>query len=214
MKSTPAQNAHTDLARSHSQSSAESPNRSRLGLYTGFKSSLLAVCIALACNGAVQNNLFDTRDIDTDGVDGWALSMDNDVFVPSSRDQDYTYGASITIAGDATRRYPVSLDTPLTWINQKIGPSGATVSPARHLVEFGVYGFTPEDITISEADTSDRPYAGIVYTSAIQELKTADPNVVWRTSLTLGVLGLDIVGDLQNDVHRAIGSDQAQGWAR
>ncbi len=223
MKSTPAQNAHTDLARSHSQSSAESPNRSRLGLSTGLKSSLLAVCIALACNGTaaseaqgyipdVQNNLFDTRDIDTDGVDGWALSLDNDVFVPSSRDQDYTYGASITIAGDTTRKYPVSLDTPLSWINQKIGASGATVSPARHLVEFGVYGFTPEDITISEADTSDRPYAGIVYTSAIQELKTPNPNIVWRTSLTLGVLGLDIVGDLQNDVHSAIGSEQAQGW--
>ena len=30
--------------------------------------------------------------------------------------------------------------------------------------------------------------------------------------MTLGVLGLDLVGDIQNEVHRATGSEQAKGW--
>lgn len=186
-------------------------------------STVFATCITVLSNGATaseaqshipngHNNLFDSRDIDTDGIDGWALSLDNDVFVPSSRDQDYTYGVSITIAGDATRDYAVSLDAPLSWINRHINLSSEMVTASKHAVEFGVYGFTPENISSSEVDPTDRPYAGIVYASAIQELATPNPNIVWRTSLTLGVLGLDIVGDLQNEVHNAIGSEQAEGW--
>lgn len=168
--------------------------------------------IPAALDPIERGNLFDTRDLRSDSIDGWALSFDNDVLVPSSRDQDYTYGVSVTISGDVTRDYAVSLDAPLSWLNQRLIPGNGMVTPSNHAIEFGVYGFTPEDITIAEANPSDRPYAGIVYTSAIQELITPNPDVAWRTSLTFGILGLDIVGDLQNDVHKAIGSEEAKGW--
>ena len=157
-------------------------------------------------------NLFDTRKLSKNGIDGWAVSFDNDVFVPSSRDQDYTYGVNVTVAGDGTRNYALSLDGPLNRINRLAGVDNSTTKPVQHAFEFGVYGFTPEDISNPDANPLDRPYASIIYVSGIQELQTPNPNISWRTSLTVGVMGLDIVGDLQNDVHRAIDSQRAEGW--
>jgi hypothetical protein len=142
-------------------------------------------------------------------ITGWAVSFDNDVLVPVSRDQDYTYGSSLTVSGSATSDYLLSLDGPLTKINQFLG---INQTPSHHSAEFGLYGFTPEDKTSAEVLNDDRPFASIVYWSNTQEIATASPNTIWRSTLTLGVLGLDLVGNLQNTVHEAIDSDRANGW--
>ena len=55
-------------------------------------------------------------------------------------------------------------------------------------------------------------FASIIYLSNTQELASRSANTIWRTTLTLGILGLDLVGDIQNEVHRATNSQKANGW--
>ncbi len=145
-------------------------------------------------------------------LSGWAISFDNDALVPSTRDQDYTYGTSVTIAGKSTRNYLLSLNRPLSWVNQwlGVGNGGEAIG---HSIEVGIYGFTPEDKTEPAPLSDDRPYASIVYWSSSQELTAASSNSVWHSTLTVGALGLEIAGDIQNEVHRVTSSRPANGWS-
>lgn len=51
----------------------------------------------------------------------WAIAFDNDILVPGSRDQDYTYGFNLTLVGKSTENQLASLHGPLDWINSSIG---------------------------------------------------------------------------------------------
>ncbi|MFK8050097.1 MAG: lipid A deacylase LpxR family protein [Halioglobus sp.] len=142
----------------------------------------------------------------------WSFAFDNDVLVPGSRDQDYTYGVSASLSSEAAPYTKWSLNTPLSWLDSQAGFSvlGGTVNT--HSTEIGLYGFTPEDISRRDANSEDRPYASLLYFSNSREHADVRPDVVWRSTLTVGVLGLDVVGDLQNEVHSVIDSNKAQGW--
>ena len=163
------------------------------------------------------------------GHRSWALALDNDILVPSSRDQDYTYGVSATYTGASTKEAFLSLHGPLQWVDRSLGRFLGRGSKAlsdnsvelslsdfqyeTHSVELGLYGFTPEDILNNNADQNDRPYASLLYVSSSKEIRSYISDVSWRSTLTFGVLGLDLVGDLQNEVHKATGSDRARGWS-
>lgn len=146
----------------------------------------------------------------------WSFAFDNDVLVPGSRDQDYTYGVSATVSSETAPNSAWSLDTPLKWIDQQTGFSpldlalGAQVRT--YSTELGLYGFTPENIGSEAVSAGDRPYASLLYLSNSREYEGESANTVWRSTFTVGILGLDIVGDLQNEVHALIGSEEAQGW--
>jgi hypothetical protein len=136
----------------------------------------------------------------------WAVGFDNDFLVPGSRDQDYTYGLSILHTG-------VDLDgelyfAPLNLIEGMLGLDPGS----RQAVEFGLYGFTPEDIEQSEADPNDRPYASLVYAATRSERIYPLRGTVISSQLTVGILGLDMVGDLQKGMHSVIDGDTPQGW--
>ena len=141
---------------------------------------------------------------------GWSFSFDNDILVPSSRDQDYTYGVSLSTSGEGVRDGFALLHGPLEGLNQVLLHEDTKANT--HGIEFGIYGFTPEDLSVATPNHDDRPYASLVYVSASQELPTQQQNVVWRSALTVGVLGLDLAGQLQNEVHRFIDSQLAEGW--
>ena len=143
---------------------------------------------------------------------GWSVAFDNDILVPSSRDQDYTYGMSATLAGTAARDSIVSLHQPLSRLNHWFNGDLKYSKQARHSIEAGLYGFTPEDISRKDRNHDDRPFASLLYLSSSKQQPGITENTSWRSTLTVGVLGLDVVGDLQNEVHRATNSDIAQGW--
>ncbi|RLU02803.1 MAG: lipid A deacylase LpxR family protein [Ketobacter sp.] len=145
-------------------------------------------------------------------IQSWSLSFDNDILVPSSRDQDYTYGVSIAASGPAIADGFWFIHEPLAALNENLGSYVSAGNAVTHSVEFGIYGFTPEDIAVATPNHDDRPYASLAYLSASQEQPGVQENVVWRSALTLGVLGLDIAGQLQNEVHRRIDSQIAEGW--
>ena len=142
-----------------------------------------------------------------------SFGFDNDILVPGSRDQDYTYGLNWTVSGEGVTDHWASLHSQLGWIDDGIGIAqydGGSIRSER--IEYGLFGFTPEDITQSAPQPGDRPYAGLVYVSSTQERYQPAQEVSWQSTLTLGVLGLDVVGDLQQSVHALTGSDEPRGW--
>lgn len=143
----------------------------------------------------------------------WAFAFDNDLLAPGHRDRDYTYGISLTYAGIDARDATISLKAPLAFIDRalKIENLPAT-SQNNYSVEAGLYGFTPQDIERQQLNSSDRPYASLVYLSSSHEQVDSENNIAWKTTLTLGALGLGIVGDLQNSAHQQISGKEARGW--
>lgn len=143
----------------------------------------------------------------------WAFAFDNDILVPGSRDQDYTYGMNITYSGSQAGKHWASLHNSLDWLNSKLDIDGlAQPGVSSYKIEYGLFGFTPEDISIATTNQDDRPYASLVYVSSTRESYQPLKNVSWQSTLTLGIMGLDIVGDLQNEVHSMFDGDQARGW--
>lgn len=143
----------------------------------------------------------------------WAIGFDNDILVPGSRDQDYTYGINLTYFGKNVENQWASLHRGLVSINEGVGldnliDSGIEASK----IEYGLVGFTPEDISQVDAQQDDRPYASLVYVSSSREQYYRASEVSWQSTLTLGVLGLDVVGNIQQGVHSVLGGDQPMGW--
>lgn len=143
----------------------------------------------------------------------WTFVFDNDVLVPGSRDQDYTYGMNLTLAGPDAKKHLASMHGPLARLDRLTGfdDRGRGIDKA-HKIEFGLFGFTPEDISLDEPETGDRPYASLVFVSSATEYYKPGTDVSWQSSLTVGMLGLSIVGDIQETVHDVTDSEEPEGW--
>ncbi len=142
----------------------------------------------------------------------WAFSIDNDLFTPgTSKDADFTGGLALTYAGARGKKYWNVLDTTLASIDSLSG-TGDEESSVTPSIELGVYGFTPEAIDSAELLENDRPYASLVYLSASRIYQKQPWGDAWFSSLTIGALGLDVFGDIQNDIHRLVNNEQAEGW--
>lgn len=149
---------------------------------------------------------------ETGGKEVWAFSIDNDLFIPGkSEDVDFTGGLAFTYAGKRGRKYWNFFDNTLASIDRlsHIGDENSSVTPS---IEFGVYGFTPEMIDVPDLLENDRPYASLVYLSAGRIYQEQLGGDAWFSSLTIGALGLDWFGDIQNDMHKLVDNGQANGW--
>lgn len=142
----------------------------------------------------------------------WAFSIDNDLFIPgTSEDVDFTGGLALTYTGKRGKKYWNIFDNTLGSIDRlsHIGDENSSITPS---IEFGLYGFTPEMIDVPELLENDRPYASLVYLSAGRIYQEQPGGDAWFSSLTIGALGLDWFGDVQNDMHRLVNNGQAKGW--
>jgi hypothetical protein len=157
--------------------------------------------------------LLHLRDQPTKPTRSWAFAFDNDLLVPGHRDQDYTYGLNFTQTGVNARDANISLNRPLLILDSWLGFEHSTISiQETYSREFGAFGFTPEDITVSAANINDRPYASLVYLSSSREQVDLVNNTAWKSTLTIGALGLGLVGELQNIAHRGTAGKEALGW--
>ncbi len=147
---------------------------------------------------------------------GWSLYLDNDIFTPSPRDQDYTGGLSVTIAGRRAAEWPFSVDPLLGIINKALtlpaeNPE-AGISQL-HSLQVGAAVFTPGDISVAAVTPGDRPYSSLVYLASSRlMLDAARPGIAQQTTLTLGLLGLPLTADFQKGFHSLIGSEEPEGW--
>lgn len=147
------------------------------------------------------------------GVDSViALSTDNDLFAPTQTDRDYTAGVAFTYASNSPEfgnnvysRLAGTIDHGL--LGSFTGFPGEAASTS---LEFGVYGFTPEEISARQIDYDDRPYSSLVYLSTSKSYQGLTGKSGWTTSLTVGALGLDLFESGQNSIHKVIGSDKAE----
>jgi hypothetical protein len=146
-------------------------------------------------------------------ADAWMVAFDNDILVPGHRDQDYTYGISFAQINAGLADANVSLNRPLRTLDQWIGNEHASIHVKEaYSRELGVFGFTPEDISLPQANPNDRPYASLMYFSSTRDQVDFVNNVAWKSTFTLGVLGSDLVGKLQREVHSLTQSEMPQGW--
>lgn len=160
-----------------------------------------------------KQTLLHLQDQSTKPTSSWAFAFDNDVLVPGHRDQDYTYGLNFTQTGAGARAASLALNESLVVIDDWIGFEHSSLSTRETFSrEIGAFGFTPEDISVSEANPDDRPYASLVYLSSSREQVDLVDNLAWKSTITVGVLGLGLVGELQNTAHQGANGKTAQGW--
>ena len=142
----------------------------------------------------------------------WGFSYENDFLVPGSNDRDYTFGAALSYSSRDLRSTSQAADTfltPLSVIDKLLGFK----SPVwRSGVEAGLYGFTPTDVSEQQVNQDDRPFSSLVYFSGSNERLNLEEQTVVRTQLTVGALGLSLVGKVQETVHAVIDSEQPRGW--
>lgn len=157
--------------------------------------------------------LLHLKDQPTKPTSSWAFAFDNDLLVPGHRDQDYTYGLNFTQTGVNAREAKVSLNKPLVALDQLLGFEHSSIGTEETFSrEIGVFGFTPEDISVKEANSEDRPYASLVYLSSSREQVDLVDNVAWKSTLTVGLLGTGLAGELQNFAHKITSGEKAEGW--
>jgi hypothetical protein len=157
---------------------------------------------------AQSNTVFDSSSAPKQDGDAWSINFDNDFFAPGSSDRDYTFGLSARYTSEKLSENP--LMAPLYALDDALGFCEG--GKARHQLELGFYAFTPEQPELAQPNESDRPFASLIYASVANERVDPDSRSVFRSQLTLGVLGLPLVGDIQNEVHEWLGNEQEQGW--
>ncbi len=145
---------------------------------------------------------------------GWGLYIDNDLFALRSKDQDYTGGLSLTLAGKRATNYAFSLDPILDSVDKFTGFNTLKDRSDRqlHSLEVGFTVFTPDDISNQAQQVGDRPYATLLYLSNTEESIDLTNDTAWISSFSLGVIGSPIVGELQTEIHDLLGSDTPVGW--
>lgn len=150
----------------------------------------------------------------TDEVVTVSLYFDNDLLSAGHHDRDYTGGFAIAFSGTKAANHPFSIDKGLGLFNK------ATYDKARFVhtdftmnsCEAGVTAFTPTDLTTSTPNHADRPYASLLYLSNSRQDIDLEGRQSWISTLTVGVLGLKLTGDIQNAIHQVTGSGKAEGW--
>lgn len=145
-------------------------------------------------------------------VGAWAISMDNDLFSPTKNsDSDFTGGFSFSYGGSANQLFHRTLDKGQGRIDAFALGEGDFREHTKG-IEFGLYGFTPNEIDIFGVLPEDRPYASLLYASSNRSYYSNTNKNSWASSLTIGVLGLGLFGSAQNGIHKALGSESANGW--
>ncbi len=146
---------------------------------------------------------------------GWEFYFDNDVFLGSAKDRNYTGGIALTLAGRRAAEYPFSLDG---WLGRLDGLSGFDTRPIgergfrRHAIEFGLTLFTPDDIRASAPIPDDHPYANLLFLANSRIAVDPERGRLYQSSLLLGLLGSSVGEQVQKRIHRMTGSDIPQGW--
>lgn len=143
---------------------------------------------------------------------GWTLYLDNDALTPTQRDEDYTGGLALTLAGRRAEEFPLPLDPILGALDARVLGERCDRAHQLHSLQFGLLAFTPGDIDAQALLAGDRPYASLLYLASGRSYVSDFDGTVYHTSLTLGVLGTALVPQVQDGIHGVLGVQRPQGW--
>jgi hypothetical protein len=142
---------------------------------------------------------------------GWILRFDNDLLKPGEHDRDYTFGAAFTRVSDEGVEGPQWLAHALDWTDDLLRVPRAATGDGRAF-ELGLQLFTPADLTAEAPLPDDRPYANLLYAASSRLTQDPAHRAVYQTTLTLGVLGLPVVGRVQRAAHDLLGNPLPGGY--
>jgi hypothetical protein len=145
----------------------------------------------------------------------WAMQIDDDFLALMQHDRDYTAGAYFTLVDQDPAARPLPLSGALDGLNglTRFARLSADAASESRAFEFGLRLFTPSDLEAETPLPSDRPYANLAYVAGSRLTVDTSRNTTLQSSLTLGLLGLPIVGALHRGLHQAIGSPLPNGYA-
>lgn len=131
------------------------------------------------------------------------LIIENDKFADT--DRHYTNGLQLA--------YFLAPGKEGSWVKKaaQFLPLLKSSGDLRHGVFMGHEIYTPDDTAATQFLPNQRPYAGWLYGGVSISSNTSSHFDVWR--LNLGVVGSAAKGEqVQNNFHRLIGVDEANGW--
>ncbi|NKF21359.1 lipid A deacylase LpxR family protein [Solimonas marina] len=175
-----------------------------------------AVLLALASFSAAAADAPPGAPVDAWGNEkedaGWTLYIDNDSLTPVQRDEDYTGGVAVTLAGARARDGWITLDGPLGFIDRLFLTQAGDDTFRIHDLQIGALAFTPGTIKDPQIRRGDRPYASLLYLANGRSYIGDGKGPVYHTSFTIGVLGLNAVAEFQDGFHSMIGARTPHGW--
>ncbi|CAA0118632.1 Uncharacterised protein [BD1-7 clade bacterium] len=142
----------------------------------------------------------------------WSVFVDNDSVAPDNHDRDYSFGFAFSLSSPDKNTPWGASDIPLTAIDSVFALQLLDANVTDYALEFGVIGFTPSDTKTTQPITDDRPYASLLYLTSSHTLLPSSQSDAFTSSLTLGLLGIPIVGDIQNAIHTVASGDSIKGW--
>lgn len=134
----------------------------------------------------------------------WSVTSENDLF--GGTDRNYTNGIRIERMSPANHVSPV-----LQWAGEKLPFIDLRRKRLRQGFALSHAIFTPEDITVTDPDPADRPYAGWLYMSATAI--ASDDHIQDVVQLNLGIVGPSAAGEyVQTRWHDLINYQKPMGW--
>lgn len=137
---------------------------------------------------------------------GFALVHDNDNLPhPGNtlRDDNYSAAYELRVNGRGVER--VGLTRPLVGLDWLTGVSRRHARAVRRYHSAQLIGvvYTPDRIDTAAVQTDDRPYASLMaLTVSRTSVGGTALDRVWSSELSVGMLGLDVPGDVQRLIHR------------
>ncbi len=94
----------------------------------------------------------------------------------------------------------------------------ALLAPEKGIANYSINltqsGYTPENLSLVEIDSADRPYAGVLTLDYDMAARLPQRYVSYVTSLKLGISGpFSFVENMQKGIHELTGSTPPMGWA-
>ena len=144
---------------------------------------------------------------------GWQFNMDNDLYKEDIKDLDYTAGVAFTVSGSRAQSGWLNVDPVRAWLFDRIAViNDAGITIKKHSVQYGMLLITPLEISATEPLFDDRPFASLFYISNTELTVQPEKDRAFRSSLSIGFLGLALAGDIQKALHAATKSEEANGW--
>jgi hypothetical protein len=183
--------------------------------------STFAVLLAIATLGARSAPLQDSGEaVDPNATSGekrraWAFEIDDDFLALTRHDRDYTAGAYFTLADNSVTARSLPLSRSLDRVDgfTRFSRLRADATSEARSLELGLRLFTPSDLEAEGALPDDRPYATLAYVASSNLAVDASGRRALQSTLTLGALGLPIVGALHRGLHELIASPLPNGYS-
>lgn len=163
---------------------------------------------------ATLSNTADASPADQIGSDphGVRIQIDNDLFAAGGgSDRDYTGGLTVTLSGESARDALLSLDPVLRRLDALFIATDS-VADVHYARQFGLVAFTPEEVTTAQPMYDDRPYASLLFVSNGRVSVDTDGRNAWTSSVTVGLLGLHVAGELHSGLHELVGAEPVRGY--